>query len=120
MNDPKFAVGDQVILSEHQAFTDANGVEYPKHWDPNMLQYVGKTAIITGVMGNLNSRSFPCPLYSVGIDGGTWSWREINMTPVKVVGKTTVPTEAPCKQCGRKNDLGIHKCWYCECQNPTS
>lgn len=22
--------------------------------------------------------------------------------------------EAPCKQCGRMNDLGIKKCWWCE------
>ncbi len=26
--------------------------------------------------------------------------------------------EAPCKQCARKNDLGVSKCWNCERENP--
>lgn len=26
--------------------------------------------------------------------------------------------EASCKQCSRKNDLGVKKCYWCECPNP--
>lgn len=26
--------------------------------------------------------------------------------------------EAPCKVCSRPNDLGVKKCWNCECANP--
>lgn len=40
---------------------------------------------------------------------------------IRIKDNQNVPVaqmEAPCKQCGRKNDLGIKKCWMCECENP--
>jgi len=27
--------------------------------------------------------------------------------------------ELPCKVCSKMNDLGINKCWWCSCDNPT-
>jgi hypothetical protein len=35
-----------------------------------------------------------------------------------VFNKLMTPTEAPCKVCGNKNDLGVKKCWSCECADP--
>ena len=39
-----------------------------------------------------------------------------------VVGKlnTTTQPDKPCRQCKRKNDFGIIKCWWCGINNPTS
>lgn len=36
----------------------------------------------------------------------------------RLVGTPTATKEGPCKQCGRKNDVGVSKCWLCECPSP--
>jgi len=41
----------------------------------------------------------------------------------KVVSSTTATTpivkqEQPCKQCQRKNSVGVSSCWWCCCPNP--
>jgi hypothetical protein len=41
-------------------------------------------------------------------------------TPLDTITINAGPTEKPCKQCGRKNDLGVSKCWMCETVNPTA
>jgi len=38
-----------------------------------------------------------------------------NKTPAKKEIK-----ELPCKNCSRKNDVGIKSCWFCEVKDPTN
>ena len=59
-------VGTSVILGRHRA---VNG---ETSWDEAMAQYVGRTAIVTGLMGTDGTG---CPLVHVDIDGGRWYWR---------------------------------------------
>lgn len=115
MSEPKFAIGDQVILGEHQ-ITGVHGKPCSKNWSPEMSKYVGTKATITDdCFFSDDSGSRLC-----NVDTNNWVWRVINMTPVKVAdNKTAIRAEVSCKQCSRNNDIGVAKCWFCECNNPT-
>jgi hypothetical protein len=49
-----------------------------------------------------------------------WQW--ISMVPDGSNTPTAVadpkPAEINCRQCGKKNDAGVKKCWLCECPEP--
>jgi hypothetical protein len=99
MANPKYKVGDVVILHKHQI--DSNGRD---NWSATMEYYVGKKATITYI----SSANYDLghQLYSVDIDGGSWEWREEAFTQIdKAVGQTTTTTpsnkSSKCAVCTR-------------------
>lgn len=38
----------------------------------------------------------------------------------KVIPTVTPPSEFPCRNCSRMNDIGVRKCWHCECERPNA
>lgn len=54
-----------------------------------------------------------------GREGGIFRNEASAPAPIKqqVEVKASV-NEKPCRSCGRNNDLGVHKCWNCECISP--
>lgn len=53
--------------------------------------------------------------WSLKMASGYWIHLSASGPDLKIVSQTK---EAPCKQCQRKNDVGIAKCWCCEVANP--
>lgn len=85
---------------------------------------IGTIKLISGGGGILGGL-----IYHVDYDNGqTASWmdassHELYTASTSTISKTDSKTlssaqEGACKVCTRKNDLGVKKCWNCECSNP--
>jgi hypothetical protein len=69
-------IGDKVIVSEHQLI---DGV---KNWDLDMMNYVGKEAIITGEGSKEYLDNCIINTYTIDLDEQSYHWRECNLTLV--------------------------------------
>jgi len=100
----QFAVGDKVILGEHQTI-DVHGRRCNQNWASPMDAFVGKEATIISSAVDDGSGS---PLYRVDIDQGKWAWRGVNMTLVSsTTTRTTSATKAAgatCSKCREFNE----------------
>ena len=77
------------------------------------MEAVYKTALHAMVQNKIVSRT-------IGPAGG---YARVCDIPTLIQAKGAAPIQAaakekPCKQCGRNNDIGVSKCWCCECSNP--
>ena len=106
-----FAPGDEVILGEHE------GTGGSKNWHSEMDQYVGKKTKISAKILEWGGFQY----YKVDIDGGQWSWRGVNMTPIKSVEETIKAPEvygAKCLVCKEVNNYQLvsdsFTCYRCK------
>lgn len=118
-----FKVGDKVRIIKADA----------TYWDPGFDRYVGMTAVMLRDFGKDRGRN----IWEISIDGGpaSFGWYTVNLELIGTTAgfvssssdltgahpiKASKPAEGPCKNktCGKMNDVGIGKCWSCECEDP--
>lgn len=99
-DQPKFKIGDKVILGEHRIKDSPRG---EKDWNEDMDAFIGKTATI--IDDPKYAPYVQMVVAHVDVDGGMWSWRLVSMTPAD--GSPTVSavgSGAKCQRCGEYNE----------------
>lgn len=69
-----YQLGDSVIIGAHRYIDEDN------NWADEMLEYVGRTAVITSLEGIDGGN---CYIVHVDIDDGDWFWRVETMSPAQ-------------------------------------
>jgi hypothetical protein len=99
------------------AYFNGSSRFFQPHHDPSTVKKYFWNIVSTG-----NSGIVALCDWQIDPANGIWapgSLQLIDENPVaEIYTGVQMVQEAPCKNCGRKNDVGIARCWCCECSNP--
>lgn len=109
-------IGKQVIIETVNALY--NGVLLKEYYNKNRVQLTIESFTISSKLKEFDT-CFGNGLYHVSLlKKDLISVTCVDVSIVNNVKSSYVITEANCRICTRKNDIGVSKCWNCECGEP--